>query len=166
MTPENAAKILALVSVYDNRNFDEMTAKAWADALDGLELGDCLDAVRLHYRRSRQWLMPADVREHVRSLIRDRAPSPLAIESANLDPETVSERVEKIRAIAAEACKLPVPESPHPKVETSVVREARKVACPWCGAAAGAPCVNKANDRRLEFVHDKRMAAAGFVAVS
>jgi hypothetical protein len=31
-----------------------MTAQVWADALDGLELTDCLDAVRIYYRHSKR----------------------------------------------------------------------------------------------------------------
>jgi hypothetical protein len=72
MTPEDAAKVLLLVQVFDNRQFDETTARVWADALSGLELDDCLDAVRIYFKHSREWLMPSDLRDQARSVIRGR----------------------------------------------------------------------------------------------
>lgn len=168
MTPDDAAKVLALVQVYDNRNFDEMTARVWADALDGLELTDCLDAVRIYYRQTKTWLMPSDLREQARSVIRARRERErqeverLAIENATTDPEVVAERVETVRKAVAEACKLPAAESPHPKQDTKRDRKARKVACPWCHVPAKAACVNTATGR-VSVTHEARLIEAGLL---
>lgn len=168
MTPNDAAKILALVQVYDNRNFDEMTAQVWADALDGLELGDCLDAVRIYYRHSKTWLMPSDLREQARSVIRGRRElerqesERLAIEAGNLDPQTVTERMETIKQAIADACKLPTEPSPHPARDTKQDRKARKVACPWCKAPAKSACTNSATGRP-SVTHEARLIEAGIL---
>lgn len=170
MTPADAAKVLLLVQVYDNRQFDETTARVWADALDGLELGDCLDAVRIYYRQTKAWLMPSDLREQARSVIRGRLElerrenERLAIEAANLTPEVIAERADTVRRAAAGACAMPVEESPHPKQDTVVDRKARKVSCPWCKATVGQGCVNTATGKPVQVTHERRLVAAGLIA--
>lgn len=67
MTPADAARVLAVAVVYDRRTVGELDAKAWADALDGLDPRECAEAVRWHYRDSTDWLMPARVRQIVKS---------------------------------------------------------------------------------------------------
>lgn len=171
MTPDDAAKVLLLVQVYDNRQFDETTARIWADALQGLELTDCLDAVRIYYRHSKDWLMPSDLRQQVRSLLvgrRERENTErLAIETSALPSEEhVSEHVERLRALVRGAGKLPPEKSPHPPAEAPDVVAARKVKCPWCGAAPKAPCQNRWTERNLMFVHELRLMEAGVVAKS
>ena len=170
MKPSDAAQVLTLASVFDSRNFDEPTVRVWADALDGLELGDCLDAVRLHYRRSREWIMPLDVREHARTVIRERRElerqqsDRLAIEAANVDPQTVEQRIEEIRQAIANVGQMPAEESPHPVIERSVSKQARKFACPWCKAQVNAACTNTATGKPTETIHEKRLIAAGLLA--
>lgn len=171
MTPSDAAQILTLASVYDNRTFDEATSRVWADALTGLNLADCLDAVRVYYRRSRQWLMPVDVRDLARSMLKDRREleqqqlDRLAIEQAETDPQVVADRVATIRQTVAAACRVPT-ESPHPKADDARGRQARKVACPWCGAPKGQACTNAATGKRSQVTHEHRLVAAGLLAVS
>lgn len=72
MTPANAAKLLALAAAFDNRTFDETTARAWADALSGLDPDDCATALRQHYRTSDRFVMPAHIRTLVRQLANER----------------------------------------------------------------------------------------------
>lgn len=72
MTPADAAKLLALAAAFDRRTVGESDAMAWADALDGLRLEDCIQAVKDHYRASDKWVMPSNVREGVRLIRRAR----------------------------------------------------------------------------------------------
>ena len=66
MSPVDAQKLLTICAAYDNRKPDPDAAQAWALALDGLRYEDCRDAVVQHYRVSREWIMPADVRAAVK----------------------------------------------------------------------------------------------------
>ena len=72
MKPTEAAALLTIAASFDNRKPDADQAKAWAMALDGLGFEDCRDVVVEHYRKSRDWLMPADVFNGVRRLRYER----------------------------------------------------------------------------------------------
>ena len=72
MTPTEAAALLTIAASFDNRKPDADQAKAWAMALDGLGFEDCRDVVVEHYRKSREWLMPADVFAGVRRIRYER----------------------------------------------------------------------------------------------
>lgn len=61
MTPADAATLLAGIATFDNRKPDEMAAKMWARALDGLRLEDCAQAVVEHFQTSKEYLMPVHV---------------------------------------------------------------------------------------------------------
>lgn len=171
MTPDDAAKVLLLVQVYDNRTFDETTARVWADALDGLDVGDCLDAVRIYYRHSKEWLMPSDLREQARSVIRGRRERErqeserLAIAGPGRPgSEQVADYVETLHKLIADVAKVPAGKSPHPSMEKSKLRKAKRVACPWCGAAVKVSCVNRWTGRPVTFAHELRMMEAGLIA--
>jgi hypothetical protein len=71
MTPADAARLLALAAAFDRRTIGEYDAMAWADALDGLAMDECAEAIRDHYRHSTMWLMPAHIRAHVDRVRRD-----------------------------------------------------------------------------------------------
>jgi hypothetical protein len=87
MTPNEAAKLLAVAAAFDNRKPDADSATAWAAALDGHRFEDCRDAIVQHYRTSREWIMPADVITAVKktrtSRLEDVAPTP----PAGMDPD-------------------------------------------------------------------------------
>jgi hypothetical protein len=72
MTPAEAAALLTIAAAYDNRKPDEDQARAWAMILADLRFEDCRDAVLRHYRKSREWLMPAEVIEGVREIRSER----------------------------------------------------------------------------------------------
>ena len=72
MKPTEAAALLTIAASFDNRKPDADQAKAWAMALDGLGFEDCRDVVVEHYRKSREWLMPADVFAGVRRIRYER----------------------------------------------------------------------------------------------
>lgn len=169
MNPSEAAQVLTLAAVFDNRTFDAATTRVWADALDGLELRDCLDAVRAHYRHTRQWLMPSDLRDQARSVIRSRREveqrqiDALALEQGNPDPEVAARRAELIQQTIEASYRMPTEESPHPKTDAVRDRKARAVACPWCHAPERQPCTNTSTGQRAVITHEARLIAAGLI---
>lgn len=73
MTPEETGKLLGICASYDNRAVDEISVYAWFRVVGDLPYGACETAVIDHYSTSREWIMPADVRNRVRREQRDLA---------------------------------------------------------------------------------------------
>jgi hypothetical protein len=72
MTPAEAAEALATAAAYDNRTISEIAARAWAEALPDIPLADARITIVTHYRNTREWIMPADIRNAVATLRRER----------------------------------------------------------------------------------------------
>lgn len=72
MNRSEIAQLLAMAAAYDRRTVGEADVEAWHAALDDLRWMDARDAVIAHYRGSREWIMPADIREHVRRIRGER----------------------------------------------------------------------------------------------
>lgn len=78
MTPGDAARVLASCMMFDGRQMPEDQdmardfAMAWYSVIGDLELRDALEAVRQHYMVSRKWAMPADIRDGVAALRKQR----------------------------------------------------------------------------------------------
>lgn len=70
--PTEAAALLTIAAAFDNRKPDADQAKMWALALDGIRFEDARDVIVAHYRRTRDWLMPADVSRGVQRLRYER----------------------------------------------------------------------------------------------
>lgn len=68
MIPEDAARLLAVCASFDNRKPDPDTAMAWSVVMGDMRFEDCRDAVVAHYQKSREWIMPADIRSAVKRL--------------------------------------------------------------------------------------------------
>lgn len=69
MNPIEAGALLTAAAQIDNRNWDESTAQAWSAMIDpAVTFRDAIDALKAHYNRTRQWLMPSDINDHVRGL--------------------------------------------------------------------------------------------------
>lgn len=101
MSPAEAALLLGVAAAYDNRTVSEIAARAWAEALAGVELADAKAVVVEHYRRTRDWIMPADVLAGVKAMQRARlaaAPPPLP----STDPDNVREYLAETRALRAQ----------------------------------------------------------------
>jgi hypothetical protein len=64
--------LLTQAAAIDNRRVTDVTAKEWADALDGLDYQDCVAAIRKFRRNSTEYLMPGHIRELVRIVLADR----------------------------------------------------------------------------------------------
>lgn len=151
MNLSEAGQILALATAYDRRTVGDADIAAWHAALDDLTFIDCKIAVRKHYRNTSRWLMPADVRELVRSLMVDRsqrmAIAPVA--SGAGMPEELRERVDGMFG-------MPV-DSPHPKVSGEQRRAGLSVRCPYCGSTPGVACSSKAGPMSVS--HPGRVCA-------
>lgn len=83
MTPQEAAQLLTVCAGIDNRKPSAETARLWAAMLNGLPYAACERAVLAHYAESREWIMPADIRNRVR---RDRAAAITHDEALELPP--------------------------------------------------------------------------------
>lgn len=65
MNLEQTAALLARVQVIDNRKVDEATVLAWQELLGDVDYPAALEAVKLHFRESTAYLLPAHVRANV-----------------------------------------------------------------------------------------------------
>ena len=72
MERSEAAKVLTLCAVYDNRTIGEAEVIEWHKVLNLVRFEDATVAVRQYYARTRQWIMPSDVVEGVRRLRGER----------------------------------------------------------------------------------------------
>jgi hypothetical protein len=179
MNASEAALLLGVCAAYDRRTVGEVDAMAWAEALDDIELDDAKTAVVQHYRNTRDWIMPADVRKLVKAirelrLTREIVPAPDA-ELAD-HPGAYQEAIQQ--AVKQLARGFSLPKQITAKVEPSeeyieergddhspIRIEAFRVACPWppCRALPGAVCVD-ADGRRLSVpAHEARLRAAGLL---
>jgi hypothetical protein len=80
MNPSEATVLLSAAAAIDNRKVNEITSREWARALDGLQLEECLTALRQFRRQATsEYLMPGHIRERVR-IARDEAHAKAAIE--------------------------------------------------------------------------------------
>lgn len=68
MSPAEAQMLLGIAASFDNRKPNEEAAIAWSHALNGLRFVDCRDAVVQHYSTSSEWIMPAQIRAHVKRI--------------------------------------------------------------------------------------------------
>ena len=69
LTEEEVRAVLAAAMGYDNRRPGDLNVAAWREASDigRWTLGEAVEAVHQHYARQRDFLMPADVTEFVRT---------------------------------------------------------------------------------------------------
>lgn len=125
MTPEETGRLLGLCASYDNRNVDDSALYAWFRAVGDLPFADCETAVIAHYRESREWIMPADVRTRVKRAQRDAADHGRIREL--LDPDAYRAQVKAaddafMRKLAARTGSLSVkgvPEADYAGAETA-----------------------------------------------
>lgn len=83
MNLEETGELVGLMALYDNRKIGDPDTLAWYQVIGDLPAADCKTAVIAHYRESRERMMPADVRQRVKAMRRERlehgivpAPSP------------------------------------------------------------------------------------------
>lgn len=68
LTTAEAAAVLAAAQRFDNRQWDDDTARAWALASTAeVHLMGALEAVVAHYSRTPAWIMPSHINDHARA---------------------------------------------------------------------------------------------------
>lgn len=150
MTEDEVIGLLQVAAMYDHRNIGQTEITAWSDAAGrGRWTADAAqDAIRRHYATSTAYLMPG----HVTELLRAERRQPeaygdrRALPRPPLSPETIQRGVDGV--FAALAAKRALKDGTDPadaadiaEGEAGARREIRSVACPYCRAAAGRPCV-------------------------
>lgn len=93
--------LLALVSAYDNRNFNEETTAAWYDLLAPYTLAEAKHAVKKHYSETRDWLMPADVLRIIKAERRARLSKIGPINPSRADMADVGTELATARELTA-----------------------------------------------------------------
>lgn len=114
MNASEAAQVLTVAAVYDNRKPSAAAAQAWAADLDGISVPEAAAAVREHYRANPGvWIMPG----HVVAVVsrRRRAGSRglwLAELRAlrNVDPDDPHAVLDALRRVHATASRQPEPD--------------------------------------------------------
>lgn len=97
MNRAETALALTLAAAFDRRTIGEADVEAWHTVLADLAFDDVKEAVAGHYATSRDWLMPADVRERVKA-IRAARLAAIAEEPPDADPDDVPTYLEALRA--------------------------------------------------------------------
>jgi hypothetical protein len=72
MTPDEIVDLLTVAAAFDQRTVGEGDAMAWHAVLGDLDYADAQQAVLGYYADNRQRIMPADVRQRVKAMRRDR----------------------------------------------------------------------------------------------
>jgi len=72
MTLDQVIDLLTVAAVFDFRSIGEADAIAWHTVLGDLEFGDARAAVLAHYAESCDRVMPANIRQRVKAIRRDR----------------------------------------------------------------------------------------------
>lgn len=69
MTIDETATLLANIQLIDNRRVEEETIIAWHALVSDLDFSMSLEAARLHFRDSTEYLKPAHVRAGVERIL-------------------------------------------------------------------------------------------------
>lgn len=110
MTIEEAIDVLTAAAAFDRRTVGKADAAAWHAALGDLPFEDAQSAVVAHYRDSREWIMPSDIRRRVKALRADRlARTPLPAPPPELADKPAAYRAELGRRIQRLADGFEVP---------------------------------------------------------
>jgi len=72
MTLDQVIDILTVAAVFDFRSIGEADAVAWHTVLGDLDFTDARTAVLAHYTEKCDRIMPADIRQRVKAIRRDR----------------------------------------------------------------------------------------------
>lgn len=133
MNHTETARLLTAVAAIDGRRIDDASVAAWHGMLGDLPFNDCAEAVRRHFARSSDWLMPAHIRDGVRLIRDERRPKvdALALPSRWEPDPARTERIKRGIAKVAEEMSIaranrpPVdaPEEAKPLSPSDVIRE-------------------------------------------
>lgn len=175
MSPEEVVDLLTLVASYDRRTVGKADVDAWFMATGDLPFEDAKVAVVKHYRESREWLMPADIRKHVRAIREARITRlPLPAPDPELNERQYRNSLRNIVNRVADG-QMPFKALPRgsgsgPSKEYQAQRSdddrlrvlAQTVPCPvdGCPALAAEPCIIRGSGQKMHGFHPERLAAA------
>src|SRR5215472_13633352 len=158
LTPADAAELLALAAAFDRRTIAEEDAVAWADALYDLEREDCAAAVRLHYRESTVFIMPAHVRQRVSYLRNARADRAHDLELRREIQAGNDIDRNRVRALALDTIRR-VEQQLGEETTSDEQHSAIRIRCPYCRAQPGRACFNVATEQERRQPHPSRLEA-------
>lgn len=72
MNKRETGQLLAYISSFDNRNWNEITAVSWNELFQDHDLEECKQIVRQHFDESTAWLTPAHITTRLREARRTR----------------------------------------------------------------------------------------------
>jgi hypothetical protein len=139
MTPEETVDILTAAAAFDRRTVGRGDVAAWHAVIGDLDFADAQAAVMAHYRESRDWIMPADVRKLVKAMRRDRldravipAPGPELADQPGRYKAALDSIVNRIASgrNVARALAAPVRDGAPPKAFTDAQAALRKPLSP------------------------------------
>lgn len=179
MNREEAAKLLGIVALGDNRQISYELATYWHGLLPDIRVEDAIQAVAIHRRESTEWLQPAHVIRLVRRIRSER------IDAANIvyEPigeETARQALDRIaatyraagdgrldprrvgRALEAAPDAPTVPDEIEAAIQArKAIRSALNIRCPFCHAAPRSACkVGRNASGNGAFSHPSRIEAA------
>jgi len=91
MTPEETAKVLAEIALYDNRRVDAPTVAAWHRIIGKLDYADAHAAVVAHFSESSDWVQPRHIIEQAKR-IRSARQAPGAGYGPDAPPPELADR--------------------------------------------------------------------------
>jgi hypothetical protein len=103
MTSDEVWDLLELIASIDRRKVGLTDRQVWEGLIGDLSADDAQAAVVAHYRESREWIMPADVRTRVKAMRRER----LAHEIVPAPPHEIADQPGRFReTLRAEVRKI------------------------------------------------------------
>lgn len=79
MNLEQTAQLLIIIGTFDNRTVSAENITAYHEVLNDIQYEDALEAVKMHFKISNEWIMPSHIRAHVKAIRNDRAMRELPI---------------------------------------------------------------------------------------
>jgi hypothetical protein len=119
---EQTHALLTFAASIDNRKFDDATVIGWQTILDDVDGADAMRAAVEHYRTTRNYLVPFDIRDGAQAIVDARERERFAAENAHrlrrievvrdepaaIDVGPIRDRSPEVQAlVAALAAKLP-----------------------------------------------------------
>jgi hypothetical protein len=165
------AQLLGIASTLDNRISagSKMQVRTWSHVLDDVPYPVAERALREHYRRSTDTIMPADIVEHSRTARREAAEQRhnAELRRAHTRPHQLDEAA-RLRAIRAGVARVNAAlaitrgiDPEYAEAEADARRAYRAIACPYCRAQPGNQCTGPGGRPLIKTpAHPARLDAA------
>lgn len=164
LSRREVAGLLAACAAYDNRKANDDTVLAWQHiaARERWTVHAALAAITAHYGRSREWIMPADITEHIRGQ-RNQPPAPAEVDKA-LPPAPPATREHIARVLSNVGRDLNWHDEHAPEESLEDRRRALEVKCPFCGSLPGEHCTRPTRHTGTGRTPTKRLHPSRFDA--